>query len=174
MPDSASRSAWERPWRERPGEQAALLNPAFVGETVARVVTGYRRSGERPLPLPLAFLVPPLVLPPAIRALLPKRANATFGTWTAINAPRLVDLPDRILRLRPVTREALLFLAQLGAVTLDGDGIVPGPRPLRLGVSPSKTTDETTHIRRAADLVGRWFGAQADPAAIMQGLGTTP
>lgn len=63
MPDSTSRSAWERPWRERPGEQAALLNPAFVGEIVARVVTRYRRSGERPLPLPLAFLVPPLYFP---------------------------------------------------------------------------------------------------------------
>lgn len=174
MPDSASRSAWERPWRERPGEQAALLNPAFVGEIVARVIAGYRRPGERPLPLPLAFLVAPLVLPPAVRALLPKRANATFETWTAMKAPRLVELPERVLRLRPVTREALLFLAQVGAVRVDGDGIVPGLRPLRLGTLPSSTTEETTDIRRAADLVGRWFGVQADPAAIMQGFGMTP
>jgi hypothetical protein len=174
MPDAASRSAWERPWRERPSEQAALLNPAFLGEVLARVVAGYGRSGGRPLPLPLAFLVAPLVLAPTLRSLLPRRANATFGTWTAINAPRLADLPDRVLRLRPVTREALLFLAQVRAVRVETNGIVPGSRPLRFATVLSPTTDETTDIRRAADLVGRWFGAQADPVAVMQGLGTKP
>lgn len=174
MSDASSRSAWERPWRDRPREQAALLNPAFVGEILARVAVGYSRPDGRPLPLPLVFLVAPLVLMPTLRAALPRRANATFGTWTAINAPRLADLPDRVLQLRPVTREALLFLAQVGAVSVDTRGIVPGPSPLRLAASRSPTTDETTDIRRAADFVGRWFGGQADPVAILQGFGTTP
>lgn len=167
----ASHTRYELQWSERPQEEAALFNPAFCGELLARTITEHRKHTGRPLPLAYAFLVPPLVLHPAARGALPGRANTAFASWAGDNADTLSTLADRTLRLRPVTREALLFLTQIGAVDIDDEGLTIGKRPLRLTTKPAVTTRDTDEMRRAAGLLGRWFGNQADPAAVLQTMG---
>jgi hypothetical protein len=51
-------------------------------------------------------VVLPLVLHPPTLAILPGRADITFATWSADNEALLAELPERILRLRPISREA--------------------------------------------------------------------
>jgi hypothetical protein len=167
-------SRWSLTWRDRPPEEAALLNPAFCGELIARATKDYERIRGAAFPLPLGFVVLPLVLHPPTLAVLPGRANTTFATWSADNEALLAELPERTLRLRPISREALLFLAQHRALTVDADGLRTGEKPMRLTVKAATTTPDVDDIRRAASLLGRWFANQGAPVQILQTMGVTP
>jgi hypothetical protein len=167
-------SRWSLPWRDRPPEIAALLNPAFCGELIARATQDYERIRAAAFPLPLGFVVLPLVLHPPTLSILPSRANTTFATWSAENEALLADLPERTLRLRPISREALLFLAQHKALTVDAEGLRTGEKPMRLTAKSAVTTPDTDGIRRAAGLLGRWFANQGAPGHILQTMGVMP
>ena len=167
-------SRWSLSWRDRPAEEAALLNPAFCGELIARATRDYERLRGSSFPLPLCFVVLPLVLHPPTLAVLPGRANTTFATWSAENEALLADLPERTLRLRPVSREALLFLTQHRALTVGAEGLRTGEKPMRLSAKTAATTPDVDDIRRAAALLGRWFANQGAPVQILQTMGVTP
>ena len=158
-------------WQERPHEEAAHFNPAFCGELLVRTLDQFRRQADGAMPLVYTFLVLPLVLHPGSRQVLPRRANTAFASWAGDNTDTLSVLPDRVLRLRPVTREALLFLLQLQAISVNRDGVWFGRRPMRLNAKLLATTDEVDWMRRAAGLLGRWFAYQSDSAAILQTMG---
>lgn len=165
---------WSLDWHARPSEEAALLNPAFCGELIARAVHEYGRIRAAAFPLPLSFIVLPLVLHPPTRAALPGRANTTFATWSAEHEALLAELPGRTISLRPVTREALLFLIQHTALSVVRDGLSPGSRPLKLTSKIAITTDDVDLSRRAAGLLGRWFANQGAPVQILQTMGVAP
>ncbi len=167
-------SRWSLAWRDRPPEEAALLNPAFCGELIARATKEYERIRTTAFPLPLGFVVLPLVLHPPTLAVLPGRADTTFATWSADNEALLAELPERTLRLRPISREALLFLAQHRALTVDAEGLRTGEKPVRLTAKVVATTRNVDDIRRAAGLLGRWFANQGAPVQILQTMGVTP
>ena len=166
-------SRWSLRWRDRPAEEAALLNPAFCGELIARATKDYERIRATAFPLPLGFVVLPLVLHPPTLAILPGRANTTFATWSADNEAVLAELPERTMRLRPISREALLFLAQHRALTVLPEGLRTGERPMRL-TAKSPATQDVDDIRRASGLLGRWFANQGAPVQILQTMGVTP
>lgn len=165
---------WSLRWCDRPPEEGALLNPAFCGELIARATKDYERIRATAFPLPLSFVVLPLVLHPPTLAVLPGRANTTFATWSAVNEALLVKLPERILRLRPISREALLFLAQHRALSVDSEGLRTGEKPMQLTAKVAATTADVDDIRRAAGLLGRWFANQGAPVQILQTMGVTP
>jgi hypothetical protein len=165
---------WSLSWRDRPFEEASLFNPAFCGELIARATHEYRRLKGSAFPLPLGFVVLPLTLHPPTRNALPGKANTTFATWSAEHEVLLAELPERTLRLRPVTREALLFLTQHRALELGPEGLSPGSSPLKLSIKLPVSTDDTDHARRAAGLLGRWFANQGAPIYILQTMGVAP
>jgi hypothetical protein len=165
---------WSLTWRDRPPEEAALLNPAFCGELVARATSNYEKVRAADFPLPLAFLILPLVLHPPTLAALPGKANTTFATWSADHEALLAEVPERILRLRPITREALLFLAQHGALRVDANGLRTGETPMKLPTKAFTSTPAVDEIRRAAGLLGRWFANQGAPVQILQTMGVMP
>jgi len=160
-------------WAERPAEEAAHFNPAFCGELISRSARDYTTTRGTPIPLALTFLILPLVLHPVTRRVLPNKANTTFESWCANQQDILVGVPERVLALRPVTREAILFLTQLQALQVIGDGISIGPNPMRLPAKPKHTTPEIDEIRRRAGLVGRWFASQPAVAPVLQAMGVT-
>ena len=160
-----------KPWRDRPLEEAAHFNPAFCGELIARTLNGYSKLSPTSLPFALTFLVLPLALHPGTRRVLPRKANTAFASWAGENADILSTVPERVLRLRPVSREALLFLSQLGAIRVDKDGVSPGERPMSINVKPPVSTDEVDEIRRTAGLLGRWFAHQSQSGAVSQTTG---
>jgi hypothetical protein len=165
---------WELAWSKRPVELAALFNPAFCGELLVRTTNEYFGIRGTPIPLPFAFVVLPLTLHPTTRSALPGRADATFATWCAENHVLLAELATRTIQLRPVSREALLFMTQQQAIAIDGEGITPGPRPLKLFAKLAATSNEAHQIRLAAGLLGRWFANQSRPSVILQSLGVRP
>ncbi len=169
-----ARRSWDIAWRNRPREEAALFNAAFCCELVARAAVDYDAARATALPIVFSFLIVPLVMHPGTRDILPGRASTAFGSWVVVHHDILVHVPDRVEKLRPVVREALLFGLQVGALRVDGGGLAVGDRPMRLGARLATTTDEADAMRRAAALLGRWFGAQPEPAAVLQGFGVRP
>lgn len=121
-----------------------------------------------------SFLVIPIALHTPTREALPGRANTAFVGWVAENAALLAELPDRARRLRPVSREALLFALRHQLLALEGGGLVPGAKPVRLNARLAVTTDEVNAARSAASLLGRWFAGQGTQTSILQGMGVAP
>ncbi len=160
-------------WSARPPEEAAYFNPAFCGELISRSIRDFMETRGTPIPLALAFLILPLVLHPGTRRALPTKANTTFESWCANNQEVLVVVPERVLSLRPVTREALLFLAQLEAIGITKDGLVLGQKPIKMPARSKNTTTEVDETRRRAALVGRWFASQPAVAPVLQAMGVT-
>jgi hypothetical protein len=169
-----SDTRWTLAWDERPAEEARNLNPAFCAELIARTVAEYNKARKAPLSMATAFLVLPLTLHKPTRTALPGRANAAFATWIATNNPLLAELPGRVHRLRPVSREALLFSIRYGINALNDGGLIPGSKPIKPTARPVATTDDVNEARAAAALLGRWLGAQASENAILQGFGVAP
>lgn len=167
-------ASWKLDWGHRPREEATLFNPAFCGEILCRSVSAIRQTADRPLTLPLAYLVLPLTLGARERSTLPGRADTSFQTWAPQQQVLLADLPDRVVRLRPITREALLFMVAHRALTLTAAGITVGTAPLKLTRKITTSTDEVAEIRAAAGLLGRWFGQQGGQLQLLQTMGIRP
>ena len=171
MPDDTH---WSVPWAERPAEEARIFNPAFCGELIGHTVHEYYRTRQEALGMVTTFLVLPLTLHGPTREALPVRADKVFAGWVAENSALLAELPERTRRLRPVSREALLFTLRHRRLALEGGGLLPGTGPLRRGARLSASTDEVKAALTAAQLLGRWFAGQGTQTAILQGMGVTP
>lgn len=169
-----SKTSWDMKWSDRPLEEATNLNPAFCGELIFRASAAYRKAAEQPFSIALSYLILPIVLHKATRDQLPGRASTAFAGWVAEHGVGLAEFPDRVLRLVPITREALLFLLQHQVMSLQDGGLQPGARPIRLSSKPAHTTVDVDEARNAAALLGRWFANQGSASAIMQGLGVSP
>jgi hypothetical protein len=170
----ASKTTWDMKWSDRPLEEATNLNPAFCGELIFRASAAYRKAKKQPFGIALSFLILPTVLHKPTRDQLPVKASTAFAGWIADHGPILAEFPDRALRLIPITREAILFLAQHRIVSLEDGGLLPGARPISLSSKPGQTTVDVDEARSAAALLGRWFGNQGSASSIMQGLGVSP
>jgi hypothetical protein len=170
----ADETRWSVPWAERPPEEARIFNPAFCGELIGRTVCEYHRTRQAALGVTTAFLVLPLTLHRPTRDALPGRANTAFAGWVAQHAALLAELPELARRLRPVSREGLMFAVHQRFLAFADDGLVPGVRPIRASARFVATTDEVNAARNAAGLLGRWFAGQGTQASVLQGMGVAP
>lgn len=167
-------SHWTLAWAERPSEEARNLNPAFCGELIARTVGEFYKVRKVPLSFATAFTILPLVLHSPTRESLPGRANAVFAGWVAEHNPIVAELPGRVSRLRPVSREALLFAIRHRLLIVKDGGLIPGQRAIRPTTKTIPTTDDVDGARSAAGLLGRWFANQGSQPSVLQGLGVAP
>ena len=165
---------WSLSWTERPAEEARIFNPAFCAELIGRTVGEYHRTRRATLNMVTAFLVLPLTLHRPTREALPGRANTVFAGWVAEHAALLAELPERARRLRPVTREALLFAMRHQLLALEGGGFLPGAKPVLRSARLTVSTDEVNAARNAAGLLGRWFAGQSTQTLVLQGMGVAP
>jgi hypothetical protein len=170
----ADETRWSLAWAERPVEEARIFNPAFCGELIGRTAGEYHRTRQAALNMAAAFLVLPLTLHKPTRDALPRRANTAFAGWIADNAALLAELPERARCLRPVSREALIFAVRHQILALEGGGLAPGAKPVRLNSRFAVTTDDVNAARSVAGLLGRWFAVQSAQTSILQGLGVAP
>lgn len=170
----ADNSHWSLSWSERPAEEARIFNPAFCSELIARTVGEYHRTRQAAFSMATAFLVLPLTLHKPTREALPGRANTAFAGWVAGNSISLAELPERARRLRPVSREALLFALLHELLAIDSGGLVPGAKPIPRNARVAVSTDEVEAARSAASMLGRWFANQGAQTSILQGMGVAP
>src|SRR5262249_46540665 len=120
------------------------------------------------------FLLLPIALHKRTRDLLPGNSSSAFVGWVADKKPMLAELPERVLRLMPVTKEAVLFSLQNQVLTFEAGGLQPGKKKIALRVRVEPSTNDSDEARKAAALLGRWFAAQGSTSSIMHGFGVTP
>ncbi|SMC07636.1 conserved hypothetical protein [Rubrobacter radiotolerans DSM 5868] len=160
-----------RPWRERPPETAFLHNPAFCGEICRRAIHAHARRGRGSFPLPLLYLVLPLVLDRRIRDKIRENTRQKMHAWLQDHPELRVGFADHVRASSPTSMEALSYLFCTGAARVDESGIVLSgyaPAPL------SKREDDVAHIFRKSTVVGRWFADSGTPESVYMMWGIRP
>src|SRR5712675_2893895 len=111
-----------QPWTDRAVEEANLFNPAFCATVLVKAVDEFSKKSNRPIPFPLSFLILPIVLHGGTRKALPSTTLTSLLPWTQDNRQQLVEFAVRVKRLRPITREAIMFGVTHATLALDNHG----------------------------------------------------
>lgn len=155
-------------WRTRPRIEATLLNPALVAVILARSAVSYETEAGRPMPWPMAFLIPPLVLHKPTRTVLPRDTRTHLPTWVSRHPLLRAGFSRRAVALRPFVWEGLRLGLRSGTLLLDQGalrGVVPATRI---------PTGEIGELTRAATLLGRWLARSERPSTAFVLLGVSP
>lgn len=155
-------------WSERPIEEANLLNPAFCCAVLAASVAGYSSIEDAGMPYPLTFMVLPIVLHKPTRESLPRSTRTSLAAWMQNNAEARVLYAERLLSLKPHTREAIRFGILYGSITLHQSWLVQTIlRESGLTRILRKLDDEANNCVSRANLVGKWLAAAGSPQTVM-------
>src|SRR6185437_6037804 len=164
-------------WSSRPADYRRLLNPAFCGRLVSRAVKGFEELAVEGMPLPLSFLVLPMVLPTTIREALPVLSTTSFPKWIHENPEVRVGFSRKVRSLSQVTREGLLFYLERRTLFIGSDQRVSSV-PRRLSATGLADLEKKSHLVtdmvNKARFVGRWFARSGEPSTIFFLLGLRP
>ena len=111
-------------WEARPIEVAHLLNPAFGALLLREAAVEYTKASRTSIPFGLCFLVLPLALHPPTRRALPTTTRSLLPQWLESHPELQALSAERMRRLSPYSREAILFGLQNGLLSLDSEGSV--------------------------------------------------
>lgn len=157
-------------WDRRPIEIASLLNPAFC-ETIRRCVDTYQQVGSQPFPFPLVYLILPIVLHKKTRETIVFQRQ--LHVWLQSHEDVKIGFADRARQLLPITKEALLFLLQVGAIELDEQARI-SVISYRRRVPQSQQEGEIRDCYKTADVIGRWFARAGNVTTIYALWGIRP
>lgn len=162
-------------WTERPTELAYLFNPAFCGWVLRESFEGYASVRPAGMPLPVAFLILPIVLHRETREQVPRAVTTTLHVWLQEHPEVRVSFAERAKELAPFTREGLMFLGTRGQLRVADDGGVLVDGKLARGKAPLlRESQELGNTLAAATFVGRWFAHAGEPATLFQMWGVCP
>lgn len=168
-------------WQERSIEQRNLLNPAFCAIVVWHLTRGYRTeatalgSEEGGLPFALAFVGASLILRGQTREQLPRSTATSLATWVHDHPLERSAVAKGVVVLRATVREALLFGAQHGLLSLDGPRLEASDAALKKINAYLRTSSvEVRDCMRQATLVGRWLCKAGAPPTVLALLGVQP
>jgi hypothetical protein len=157
----------------RPVEEVALFNAAFLALLVRRAADEHeRRSGRRPLPMMLAYLVAPLALHGPTRRQLPSNVATQMGEWIRAHPDAAAGLGERARALRPLVSAGLRLGLAHGLLTAEGGSVRACALPRRpRGMARSAEVDECIN---KAGFLGRWFSEQSDAVTTLALWGLRP
>jgi hypothetical protein len=156
-------------WERRPIEERVNLNPAFLALLIREAAAGYHEEVGRALPLPLAFIVVPIVLHRPTREALPS-ISTSLPVWLQEHQLFRETFVSRARFMAPAVREALVvgLLSSL-IVLVDGElEVGQDPRRERRGTADSR------RITNRARFVGRWLARAGDVATVYLLWGMKP
>jgi Family of unknown function (DUF6521) len=165
-------------WQERTIEQRNLLNPAFCAIAVWHLARGYRTEStalgadRAALPLELAFAGASLVLRGRTREQLPRTVTTSLATWVHDHPLERSAVAKGVLVLRDTVREALLFGAHHGVLSLDGRRLdANDAHSKKINAYLRASSDEVRECMRQAVFVGRWLCKAGAPPTVLAQLG---
>lgn len=165
----------ERPafWDQRPLEIAYLLNPAFCGEILRQCIRSYASEARAGLPYTLAFLVLPIVLHSDSRSAISPRQRQPLHGWLQEHQELRIGFADRTQQLVSITKEAIIFLLQVEAATINERAELNVTSNKRRTIS-EQNQGEIADCYRKAEIIGRWFARAGSPATIYAMWGVRP
>ena len=108
------------PWEKRPMEIQTLLNPAFCGELLLECIRVYNsRNGG--MPFNLTFLILPIILHGDTRKTIPY-VPKYLHIWIQNHSEILIDFPQRVRNMIPITLESISFILQTNSLLCDSSG----------------------------------------------------
>lgn len=145
-------------------ETKNVQNPALGAMLIWRFVAGYERysSTSRPTPIPLLFLILPMLLHQETAEFVTSTREATglrafagkFSESRKSKTDLLFALPKRSLDMRELTIESLALAVSSDLVSIDSDhgmAISLSSSPVKTGISSSVRS-----MLRAAEKLGVW------------------
>jgi len=155
-------------------EEVALFNPAFLARILREAAGDYEKESSANIPVPLTFLLVPLVLHKATRDDLPTMASAQMQTWIREHPRHLAQLGTRVVGMRSFVGLAIRFGLHHGVLTSEDGRIGAGTVKRRpRGYSEAESV-EVLGCMVAAKFVGRWFARQSDVATLLAIWGLRP
>lgn len=161
-------------WRERPREQAALLNPPFLASLLAQGCTEYTRLSGQAMPTLLSMVAVPLVLSRRLRTTLPGRSTTSIPVWLDQHPESLAYLKAVAGEFVPIVRQALVTGIQLGVLELAHDDRDLAIQSVSANPPFDVDTDEAGELKRSMRLVGRWLADAGKPASVLALVGIVP
>lgn len=162
-------------WTQRPVEEANLLNPAFCSALIASSDVGYMSIDNAGIPYPLVFLMLPVVLHKSTRDLLPRTKRTSLATWIQRNTEVRILFAERVIALKPYTREAILFGMLHHWLTLgDGGKLQTNLDDIYIDLITKKLKNEAKECVNKARFVGRWFASAGSAQTVMALWGIIP
>ncbi len=165
-------------WQERTIEQRNLLNPAFCAIVVWHLARGYHTEStaltatSTGLPLELAFVGASFVLRGQTRDQLPRMTSTSLATWVHDHPLERSAVAKGVSVLRDIMRDALLFGAQRGLLSVDGRRLEPRDiQAKKLNAYLRASSDEVRECIRQAVFVGRWLCKSGSPPTVLALLG---
>ncbi|HON68950.1 MAG TPA: DUF6521 family protein [Phycisphaerae bacterium] len=162
-------------WTERPHEEANLLNPAFCCLGMTAAIAGYQAEANQGLPLGLAYMILPITLHKPTRDLLPRNRRTSLPMWIQDNASVRVLFHERLISLKPFTREAILFGCSRAWITVQNNAsLVTDRTEAALRRACQSLEAEPRDCVLKAIFVGRWLATAGTPATVMALWGIQP
>lgn len=162
-------------WEARPKDEAYLLNPAFCCAILTAAFCGYADVKEEGVPFPLAFMFLPIVLHKATRDKLPPNTRTSMPAWLQENSDARVLFYERLMSLKPHTKEAVQFGMSVDWIVLRDGGFV-GATLSKLDVSRTirRLAGEARECIMRAQFIGKWFASAGAAHAVMAFWGIRP
>lgn len=147
-----------RTWESRSREEAHLLNPAFCCSALTAAMYGYKETNNNGMPFPLIFMTLPIVLHKPTREALPINTRTSLPAWLLENGNAKVLFYERLISLKPHTREAIHFGLLMKWIVPEAGGIFQTD----LGDSEinrisSYLTNEARECVMRSRFLGKWF-----------------
>jgi hypothetical protein len=163
-----------RAWPQRPREEAALLNPAFIGLILHQAAQTFEEESGQGLPFALAFLVPPVVVAESVRTALPSRKDSSLAAWLQSYPDIRLRFAEHAAAMVPIVREGLVFALAARSIRLSDTQIHASP--LRRGVASAiaSNTEDFRDVIRRTQFVGRWYANAGTTETIMALWGVRP
>ena len=142
-------------------ELEIVQNPALGAYAIWRFAAGYQTQGEKPSPLPLAFLVLPLLLHRSTLDLIgstQKRSGLTlFAAKLGEDRENLLAVHGRALKLRTLTLKSIGLAVNTGLATVDYTDATFRANTLSARTRKAVLPERIRGFSGAADKIGHWF-----------------
>ncbi|MFB3896958.1 MAG: three component ABC system middle component [bacterium] len=164
-----------RAWAARPKIEAYLLNPAFCCTTLTATISGYMSVKENGIPFPLMFMILPITLHKPTRNLLPPNTRTSMAAWLQENHVVRVLFYERLISLKPYTKEAFQFGMLFDWITPTSGGLIETTLiEADINRAIGNVADEARECIMRARFLGKWFAKAGDSHTIMAFWGIRP
>jgi hypothetical protein len=160
-------------WKSKPQEIKNLFSPPFCGFILATCISSFNKESGTKMPIPLAFLILPLVLHKKTRELLPRSKSSNFRLWAIENLPVLINFHLRVKSLNQYTLIALNQLLINRRIEIS-DGAIGSHGAFRGQSAYLHLEEELDEIHSKAIFLGKWLAEYGQTASIYTSLGVRP
>ena len=162
-------------WRDRPIEEARLLNPAFCGTLISICAAEYYAEAERSMPFVFGLMLLPIILHKRTRECLPAATTTSMPVWVRQNMTVRITFYSRLMALKPHSTEAIRFAAQNQLISLQSDGSINSLLTVRQSDRNVRALNgEAKECAQRARMMGKWLAIAGSPTTVMALWGIRP